>query len=253
MNKSNTYIGATASIPDNYQQYFVPSIGAPAAKGLLALAHLQQGERVLDVACGTGVVARAAAEMVGPTGSVAGLDINPGMVAVARKHDAGESNIDWYEASAEAMPLADDAFDVVLCQMGLQFVPNKPAALNEMRRVLADGGRAVASVPGPTPELFSILIDGLERRIGPQAAAFASRVFSLHDKTELRELLQNAGFRNVKVESTLAQFDVPGPRDFLWQYIASTPMAEMVMQADEDRRDALEREITEQWQPFKCA
>jgi ubiquinone/menaquinone biosynthesis C-methylase UbiE len=250
MNGQGFHIGAGTSAPDNYEQYFVPSIGGPAAKGLVAAARLQPGERVLDVACGTGVVTRAAAGAVGPAGRVAGLDVNPGMLATARKHAPPESPIDWYEASAESMPLPDGAFDVVLCQMGLQFVPNRTAALGEMRRVLADGGRAVVNVPGPTPEIFSILADGLDRSIGSQPAAFVRAVFSLHDADELRKLLQDAGFRDVEAGSALARLEVPGPNDFLWQYIASTPMAEMAAKAGEQSRDALERDVTDRWKPF---
>ena len=119
--------GGTAA--DNYQRFFVPAIGAPVARDLLGVARLQPGERVLDVACGTGVVARLAAERVGSAGMVAGLDVNPGMLAVARSQTSTGVSIDWHEASAEAIPLRDGAFDIVLCQMGLKFVPNKLAAL----------------------------------------------------------------------------------------------------------------------------
>src|SRR5512146_3463808 len=107
-----TYSG---SAPENYERYFVPQIGAPLAADLLEIAALRPGERVLDVACGTGVVARLAAQRVGPTGSVAGLDLNPGMLAVARSVAPSDSSIQWYESSAEAMPLSDETFDAVLC------------------------------------------------------------------------------------------------------------------------------------------
>jgi len=126
-----------ANPAENYQRFFVPQIGAPVAADLLAAARLLPGERVLDVACGTGVVARLAAERVGPSGTVAGLDIHPAMLAVARSEST--SGARWYEASAESMPLADATFDVVLCQMGLQFVTDKRAALREMHRVLVPG------------------------------------------------------------------------------------------------------------------
>jgi ubiquinone/menaquinone biosynthesis C-methylase UbiE len=180
------------SVPDNYERYFVPTIGGPASKGLIAAAQLKRGERVLDVACGTGVVTRAAADAVGPTGTVAGLDINPGMLATARKQVSSDMSIDWYEANAESMPLPDRSFDVVLCQMGLQFMPHKPAVVTEMHRVLAPGGRALVTVPGPEPALLSIMIDALGRRIGPEAAAFARAVFSLHDEAEIRKLFDDA-------------------------------------------------------------
>ena len=133
--------------PGNYQRFFVPSIGRPVAEDLLAVAHLKPEERVLDVACGTGVVTRLAAERVGPQGRVTGLDLNPGMLEVARSSTPENQPIEWIEANAESMLLEDGAFDVVLCQMGLQFVPNKLAALREMRRVLAPGGRVYINLP----------------------------------------------------------------------------------------------------------
>ncbi|HSF17855.1 MAG TPA: methyltransferase domain-containing protein [Vicinamibacteria bacterium] len=125
----NAYGG---NLPTNYECFFVPSIGAPLAADLIRLAALNEGERVLDVACGTGVVARLASQQVGDTGTVVGLDVNPGMLAVARSTTPSGMPIERYEASAEAMPFQDASFDVVLCQMGLQFVPDKHAAPREM-------------------------------------------------------------------------------------------------------------------------
>jgi len=90
--------------PENYEKYFVPAIGAPLADDLIAVASLRPGEYVLDVACGTGVVTRRAAKQVGNKGFVVGLDVNPGMLSVARAATSSDSAIDWYEASAEAMP-----------------------------------------------------------------------------------------------------------------------------------------------------
>jgi ubiquinone/menaquinone biosynthesis C-methylase UbiE len=235
---------------ENYQRYFVPSIGAPVAEDLIAIAGLQPGQRVLDVACGTGVVTRLAAERVGTAGAVAGLDVNPGMLAVARSQTPPDISINWYEASAESMPLADEAFDVVVCQMGLQFVPNKLAALREMRRVLVTGGRAFVTVPGPKPPMFAIMTDALTRHIGPEAASFGDLVFSMHDVDELTELMRSAGFREVDVQAKPKTLRVPAPADFLWQYIHSTPIAQAAAQADEAKRDALERDVCAQWQEF---
>ena len=184
---SSPYAGTPA---ENYQRYFVASIGAPVADDLIRVAGLQPSERVLDVACGTGVVTRLAAERVGAAGAVAGLDVNPGMLAVARSETPPDSRSDWYQASAETMPLADAAFDVVLCQMGLQFVTDKPAALREMRRVLNAGGRAFVTVPGPKPPMFAILTDALARHLSPKAAFVRRLVFSMHDPDELAELMR---------------------------------------------------------------
>ena len=238
------------SAAENYQRFFVPSIGAPVADDLIAIAGLQPGERVLDVACGTGVVTRLAAERVGAAGSVTGLDINPGMLAVAASATPPEMSIAWHEANAESMPFPDSAFDVVLCQMGLQFVPGKLSALREMRRVLETGGRAVITVPGPKPALFAIMTDALARHLSPQAASFGDLVFSMHDVDELKELVRSAGFRNVDVEAKPKTLGLPAPADFLWQYIHSTPLAEAAAQAGEAKRAALERDVCMQWQEF---
>jgi ubiquinone/menaquinone biosynthesis C-methylase UbiE len=238
------------SAPENYERYFVPSIGGPLAAQLIERASLRPGERVLDVACGTGVVARLAAEGVGPAGSVAGLDINPGMLAVARSATPADTTIDWHQASADDTSMPDGTFDVVLCQMGLQFFPDKSAALREMRRVLAPGGRVVLNLPGPAPQIFTILADGLARHIAPELAGFVNVVFSLHDLDEVRDLLDQAGFDDVSVEATVRTLELPAPTAFLWQYVHSTPLADGVGRVDDDRRAALEREVVAGWEPF---
>ncbi len=240
--------GATPA--ENYQRYFVPFIGRPFAEDLIAAAALRPGERVLDVACGTGVVTRRAVERVGATGAVAGLDVNPGMLAVARAQSPGDTSIEWHEASAESMPFADATFDVVLCQMGLQFIPGKLAALREMRRVLNPGGRALVTVPGPKPPLFAVMADALARHLSPEAGSFVDLVFSMHDIDELTELMHSAGFREIDVQANPKSLRLPAPADFLWQYIHCTPLADAAAQAGEARRGALEREISQQWQEF---
>lgn len=240
----------SGSPPENYERYFVPVIGAPLANELVQAAALRPGERVLDVACGTGVVARLAAQSVGDAGSVAGLDNNPGMLAVARSTTPDDVAIDWHEASAEEMPIEDASVDAVLCQMGLQFVPDKHAALSEMRRVLAPGSRLILNVPGPTPPPFVILGEALAHHIGPQAAGFVNQVFSLHDTAELQQLIEGAGFREVSVRADTRTLRLPPPEEFLWQYIHSTPLASAVAQVDDERRGALEREVVARWQEF---
>ena len=236
--------------PANYERFFVPAIGAPLATDLIRLAVLRPGERVLDVACGTGVVARLASQQVGATGTVAGLDVNPGMLAVARSATPPGTLIEWHAASAEAMPIPDASFDVVLCQMGLQFVPDKHAALREMWRVLVHGGRLILNVPGPTPRLFTIMGEALARHIGAEAAGFVNHVFSLHDTAEIQNLVSGAGFHDVSVQSDTKPLRLPAPEEFLWQYVHSTPLAGAVAQVDDERRGSLERDVVAKWQEF---
>jgi ubiquinone/menaquinone biosynthesis C-methylase UbiE len=146
------------SAADLFQRYVVPRITSLWAKDLVDRACVRVGESVLDVACGTGVVTRLAAQQSG-NGRVVGLDLNADMLRVARgvAHVDGMS-IEWCEGSALALPFEDGAFNIVLCQLGLQFFPDKSLALHEIARVLSFGGRLLLSVftsIGPRLRMFS--------------------------------------------------------------------------------------------------
>ena len=240
--------GGTA--PENYERYFVPVIPRPFASDLVAEAAPAAGERVLDVACGTGIVARLAAERVRPGGTVAALDINPAMLAVARASAAASGDtIRWYETSAESIPLCDSSFDVVLCQLGLQFVTDKSAALREMRRVLAPGGRLFVSTPLPNA-FFEVLDNALARHVSQEAAAFLRMVFTLNDARIIEQLLQTAGFSHMSVRRISKSLRLPAARDFLWQYVHCTPLTGLLSEVPSTRLAALEDEVIRRWQPW---
>src|SRR5712664_152339 len=116
----------SGSAPEIYQKYLVPALFRPWASILLNLVSPKPGDRVLDVACGTGLVTRLAAEQVGRTGKVVGLDISSGMLSVARSVPAsGGPRIEWNEGDATTLPFPDSSFDLVVCQLGLQFFPDR--------------------------------------------------------------------------------------------------------------------------------
>jgi ubiquinone/menaquinone biosynthesis C-methylase UbiE len=236
--------------PAAYERYFVPAIGCPLADELVQAAALRAGARVLDVACGTGIVARLAAEQVGTDGEVTGLDAHPGMLAVARSVPAGGATIRWCQADAAASGLPDAGYDAVLCQLGLQFFADRAAALREMRRVLRPGGRIALNVAGPEPAMFEILEQALADHVSPDAAGFVATVFSLSDRSELEALLERAGFDEISIQIRSRRVPLPPPEEFLAQYVSSTPLAPAVGALDDRTRAAFERDVVAGWRPF---
>ncbi|MFI9815990.1 methyltransferase domain-containing protein [Saccharothrix variisporea] len=232
---------------ENYERYFVPTIGTAWAGALLEAADLRAGERVLDIACGTGVVTRRAAERVGPRGSVTGLDISAGMLEIAR---AGSAEIDWREGDAAALPLPDGAFDVVVSSLGMQFVEDKQSALREVHRVLTPGGRVAIATVGPTPPLFAVLEQALARHVSPEVAGFMRAVFSLYDPEQLRTLATDAGFDDIDVRSKALTVTLPAPAEFLWQYVHSTPLIAAIATLDDAKSAALQQDVVAGWQSF---
>ena len=246
-----SYRNFTGTSAENYQRYFVPAIATPVSVGLLDAANLHTGERVLDVACGTGVIARLAAEQVGPGGSVTAIDVAAEMISVAKSTTSSTTpHIEWHVSDAASLPLADDSYDVVLCQMGLMFMEDRLAALAEMRRVVAPEGRVIVNTPGAIQPAFVIMEQAIVEHINPDLGGFVRAVFSMHDPDALAALLRDAGLREVSATVSTARFELPSPAEFLWQYINLTPMAPLVAAAPEEDRLAMERQVVDRWQPF---
>lgn len=210
-----------------YEQYFVPAMFRPWAIELLGLAALQSGERVLDVACGTGIVARQAAAQVGAAGRVVAIDINPAMLAFARSLPAAAgAPIDWRLGDATALPLDDRLFDVALCQHGLQFFPDRVAALREMRRVLVTGGRCLVVVLQSISlhPVFEALMTAVAQELSVPVTTVATP-FALAEPERLRGLFTDAGFGTVEVISTSITARFPQPERFVPLAVVSSAAA----------------------------
>lgn len=246
-----TYRQLSGNGAENYERHFLPSIARPVSAELLRTADLQPGSSVLDVGCGTGLIARRAAEIVGQKGSVAGLDVSPDMIAVASALPVPEgAPIEWHQGDATALPFPDGSFDVVLCQMTLMFIEDRLTALHEMHRVLASGGRVLITTPGPIQATFEFMEQAIVDHISPDLAGFVRMVFSMHDPEAHCTLLGDAGFEDVTSSIYTATFDLPAPTDFLWQYINLTPMGPFVANAPESAKDAMEAQVAETWAPY---
>ncbi len=217
----------TPSPAELYEGYFVPAMFLPWASALLGEAALKQGELVLDVACGTGVVAREAAALVGVGGSVTAIDRNPEMVALARSlPEALRANVDWHVGDAAALPFSNAVFDVVLCQHALPFFPDRVAATREMRRVLKPGGRALGLVLQGVERhaVFETLMGCVARELSVPVAA-VQLPFALSNAAELGALYTTAGFGDVRIApaSIIARF--PDAARFVPLAVASSAAA----------------------------
>lgn len=242
------------SAPDNYERYQVPSLFGPMAELFLSAVNLKTGERVLDVACGTGIVARLAAPQVGATGHVTGVDLNPGMLKVAAENTpTSGAPIDWREGDAGNLPCEDGYYHTVLCQQGLQFFSDQPQALQEIHRVLVPQGRvAICSWASIDDNPFNQVISAaLGRHVSADAATRILAPFSLGDPEVLRTLVSNAHFHHVEIETHVLTRDMLPPEESIPGYLAATPVAQDVLALTEATRAALVMDITEGLSPYQ--
>jgi ubiquinone/menaquinone biosynthesis C-methylase UbiE len=200
-----SYAMKQVSFPEMYERSLVAPLFRPWAEITIEEMKVSPGDRVLDIACGTGIVARIAKQRLSDSDPVVGVDLSPDMLAVAR---AVAPAIDWREGNAAALPLRDgEQFDVVVCQQGLQFFPDKPAAAAQMRRAVANGGRLAVTIWRPDQEIpfFLELRQVAERHLGP----IADQRYSFGDAAPLEALLSQAGFHEVrsKTLSRTIRFD----------------------------------------------
>lgn len=184
---------------EQYERVVLPAVIAPWVERLVDLAAPAPGERVLDVACGTGIVGRTIAARFGGEVQLFGVDLDAGMLAVGRSVAGSPRAL---RGDAQALPFADARFDVVYCQLGLMFMSDRGRALREMRRVLGSGGRAVLMVWGRMEEcpVFEAWARTLGEHLGPEPASAAALPFDLGEPGTLEGLLDDAGFREIAVD-----------------------------------------------------
>lgn len=189
-----------ASAAEIYDEFFLPALFAQWPPHLLEAAQVVPGQRVLDVACGTGVLARDAVRRVGSAGKVVGLDVNDGMLAVARRREA---DVEWRRGRAESLPFEAQSFDAVLSQFGLMFFDDPRQALREMLRVVRPGGRIVVAVwdaleraPG-----YEAMAGLLRRLFGEEIANALRAPYCLGDTNALAGLCAEAGLANAVIET----------------------------------------------------
>jgi SAM-dependent methyltransferase len=241
----------SGSAAELYERYTVAWMFEPLARQLIERLPLRSGSRVLDVACGTGIVARLAASRVAPDGRAVGVDINAGMLTTARKvaHAAG-LDIEFGEGDANALAFPDAAFDAVLCQQGLQFFLDRAGALREMRRVLAPHGTIGIAVWGDPGPFTRSLADALSRHIGPKVGLQCLAPFALSNPQLLRGLADESGLAGAELRTVSLIRRVEPTQDWLIKYSSGLPYGEAVAAMSAAARAEVVRHVASSLKPY---
>ena len=229
-----------------YERYLVPALMAAGAQRLLELASPRPGDRVLDVGCGTGIVARTAALAVGAQGRVVGIDLNEGMLRVAKRAGAAlVPPVEWRQGDATSLPFPDAAFDVVASQQMLQFVPDPERAVREMHRVLAPRGRLATSVCRPIEHAagYIPLAAGLRRHAGAEAEAMMRSPFPAWSVEDLRQIVAAGGFDAITIRIEVMSIRYPSAAEFVRREAACSPLAGPIGSLAAPARTALVDEL----------
>ncbi len=192
----------TGAIPEKYDRHMGPVFFEPYARDFASRVHVPEGARVLELACGTGILTRHLRETLPATVRIVATDLNEAMIDHARDRLRPEGNIEWRQTDATSLPFADSSFDAVLCQFGLMFFPDKDAALREIRRVLCPRGTFVFNVWDEIAhnDLVRIADDVIRNTFPDDPPTFYATPFGFSDPERLHGLLERNGFADVNVQ-----------------------------------------------------
>jgi SAM-dependent methyltransferase len=227
---------------ERYEAAFVPAIFAEWAPLLADCAGIEPGQEVLDAACGTGVVARTVADRLHGSGRVVGLDLNPGMLAVAHRV---RPDIEWRQGDVAALPFDPDSFDRVLCQMALMFFPDRAGALREMGRVCRPGGVVAVCVPAALADqpAYGPFVDMAVHHAGDAARSLLGAYWSCGDPDELAGLFAAAGLEVADVRSHLGTAAFASPEELAETEVKGSPLGERISGDVFDRIRAGARQV----------
>ncbi len=208
-----------------YERQKVNAIFRPLAEATLAGLSVSRSDSVLDVACGTGIVARVIRERIDPVLPVTGVDLNPGMIetAIDLTRDAADA-YQWHVADISGMPFPDGVFTLAICQQGLQFFPDEMIALREIRRVLRFGGQVVLTVWAGPSRFFIALAEAIARHVSQEGATRSLAPFAYKKLDAIPKLLASAGFDDVCVSEVTIDRRIVSPTDAIPREIMGNPV-----------------------------
>ena len=230
METANETFKISAAAAELYESQFVPALFAEWAPRLTELAGVAPGQAVLDVACGTGIVARTVADIQRGRDRVVGLDINEAMLDVARRV---RPEIEWRQGDAAQLPFADGTFDVALCQMAFMFFPDRTQVLREMARVVTAAGTVAFSVPSrlDAQPAYAPFVEMAARHAGLEAKNLLGAYFASGDLDELRRLVDAAGLQLTATRTYMGRVQCPSIDAFVATEVESTPLRERINDA----------------------
>lgn len=223
----------TGSVPENYERYLGPYLFEPYAKDLLARVSPNAVGSVLETACGTGRVTGQLRKALSSEVRLIATDLNADMITIAKKIITDE-NIEWLTADAQSLPFDDNSFDLLVCQFGLMFVPDKAKALSEAFRVLRPGGRIILNTWDKLEEnpAFYTADQIVQKYFPKDPPMFFHIPFSMHDEKELQLLFANAGFRNIRTDLVAKKGTTPSAADTATGILEGTPIYPAIQERD---------------------
>ena len=234
--------------PEAYERYIVPAFSGIWAQDMVKRAELHKGDRILDLACGTGIVARHALKFLDNSCQVTGIDVNAAVLEKAREICSPDSEpVTWQHCDAMSLPFSDAEFEVVLCQQGLQYFSDRLLTLREIVRVLSDGGRALFSVWRPIEyfPFYTAVQSALDTYVSSKAAGMLASAFTLGNPEELRTLLEQAGFKRIVIRLIIKQMRYDPVAEFLIGGFVASPFAPEIVSLPKDKRTAMFQTILE--------
>jgi SAM-dependent methyltransferase len=246
----------TYQLSDNaaavYEDQKVPAIFAPLAEATLGAIRIAPHDTILDVACGTGIVARLVRDKLGPKPRIVGADLNAGMIAQAQSlPDVQVQSIEWEVADASDLPFAGGSFSVVICQQGIQFFPDELAALREMKRVLRPGGLIALSVWTGPNEFFMVLAAALGRHVSDEVGKRSLAPFSYDGGDQLGNRLVSLGFADVSTNEISVNRIIADPKTAIPKEILANPVGALVAERGEAVMKRIVADVTAEMAYFR--
>lgn len=216
-----------------YEEQKVPAMFAPLAAATLDVVRLFDDDVVLDVACGTGILARKVRGKIGPRSRIVGIDLNEGMISTAKGlKDSSSQSCEWEIANATNLPFGDDTFSLVLCQQGLQFIPDKEGALREMYRVLKPEGRVALTVWNGMADFMVPIANALGRHVSDEVAIKAKAPFA-YNGAELLPMMSDIGFSGLSIGNLTINRTIRATYSAIRDEVMGLPIASSVEEKGE--------------------